>query len=301
MGTDDVARDMDTIRIALGEDQINYLGVSYGTLIGLRYAALFPASVRAMVLDGVDKPQSLTDWLRGQTTAFETQIDAVFARCPDGQQGCPPGGAAAAYDRVAAMVETTPLPAGKGGTLGPSELALGALLPTYDPTLSTTFFTGLTDALGGDGSRLRALFDAYAASVKFVGYAAVECTDAAHPVGSADYATFAHELEAISPRFGGAVANELLPCAFWAAPVHDITAPVTAPAAPPILVIGNTGDAATPYQQAVEVAQTLAHGRLLTFDSTGHAAYGRSTCAAAAEAAYFTDLTLPDDGTVCDK
>jgi hypothetical protein len=197
------------------------------------------------------------------------------------------------------MVEASPLPAGKSGELGPSELALAALLPTYDPSLNSVFFKGLSDALAGNGGRLKSLSDAYLSSVNFVGYAAVECTDSSHPVGAEAYAAFAHELEAISPRFGGSIANELLPCAFWPAPVHDITAPVTAPDAPPILVVGNTGDAATPYQQAVDVAKTLAHGRLLTFDSTGHAAYGRSQCAAAAEAAYFTDLTLPDDGTVC--
>ncbi len=68
---------------------------------------------------------------------------------------------------------------------------------------------------------------------------------------------------------------------------------------PPVLVVGNTGDAATPYKQAQSVAATLAHGRLLTFDATGHTALGRSPCIAAAEAAYFTDLTLPDVGTVC--
>jgi pimeloyl-ACP methyl ester carboxylesterase len=110
---------------------------------------------------------------------------------------------------------------------------------------------------------------------------------------------FAQELQALSPRFGGAIANELLPCAFWPAPVHNITGPVTAPGAPPILVIGTTGDAATPYQQAVDVAATLQRGRLLTFDGPGHAAYGKSTCAANAEAAYFVDLTLPPEGKIC--
>jgi hypothetical protein len=103
----------------------------------------------------------------------------------------------------------------------------------------------------------------------------------------------------LSPRFGGAIANELLPCAFWPAPVHSIVGPVTAPGAPPILVVGNTGDAATPYRQAVDVAATLQSSRLVTFDASGHAAYGKSTCVADAEATYFVDLTLPPEGKVC--
>jgi hypothetical protein len=74
---------------------------------------------------------------------------------------------------------------------------------------------------------------------------------------------------------------------------------VTAPGAPPILVVGTTGDSATPYQQAASVASTLQQGRLLTYRGTGHSAYGKSRCVDNAEAAFFVDLTLPDDGTIC--
>ncbi|HEX4821467.1 MAG TPA: alpha/beta hydrolase, partial [Acidimicrobiales bacterium] len=74
---------------------------------------------------------------------------------------------------------------------------------------------------------------------------------------------------------------------------------VTAPDAPAILVVGTTGDAATPYEQAVDVAKTLAHGRLITYQGNQHAAYGASTCVADAEAAYFVDLQLPPEGTIC--
>jgi pimeloyl-ACP methyl ester carboxylesterase len=299
LGTDDVVRDMDTIRQALGEDQLNYLGISYGTLLGLRYAALFPQQARAIVIDGVVDPnQDLRGFLRQQTIAFEKQITAIFDACPDGGRGCPPGGAAAGYDEVSRRVEVAPIPAGNG-ELGPSELATAALLPTYDPSAQPIFYEAITEALDGDGSAMLRLSTAYESSVKFTVYAAVECIDSPHPVGSDEYRAFAQELEALSPRFGGAIANELLPCAFWPAPVRSIVGPVTAPGAPPILVIGTTGDAATPYEQAVTVASTLESGRLLTFDGSGHAAFGKSSCAANAEAAYFVDLTLPPEGKVC--
>lgn len=300
LGTDDVVRDMDTIRQALGEDQINYLGISYGTLLGLRFAELFPQQARAIVIDGVvDPTQDFRAFLRQQTIAFDKQITAIFDSCPDGGEDCPPGGAAAAYDEVSRRVESAPIPGANRQMLGPSELVTAALIPTYEPSAQPLFYTALTQALEGDGSVMLRLSSAYENSVKYTLYAAVECIDSPHPVGSGEYRAFAQELEALSPRFGGAIANELLPCAFWPAPVHNIIGPVTAPGAPPILVIGTTGDAATPYQQAVDVAATLQNGRLLTFDGSGHAAYGKSTCAANTEAAYFVDLTLPPEGKIC--
>jgi pimeloyl-ACP methyl ester carboxylesterase len=300
LGTDDVVRDMNTIRQAIGENQISYLGLSYGTLLGLRYATLFPQQTRAIVLDGVvDPAQDLREFLRRQTIAFEKQIGAIFDACPDGGGGCPPGGAAAAYDEVARRVETAPIDGSNGQSLGPSELAIASLIPTYEPTTVPVFYDALARALDGDGSEMLRLTDAYERSVKYTIYAAVECIDSPHPVGAAEYQSFAAELEALSPRFGGAIANELLPCAFWPAPVRNIIGPVTAPGAPPILVIGSTGDAATPFEQAERVASTLENGRLLTFDGPGHTTLGHRDCAAAAEAAYFIDLTLPPEGTVC--
>ena len=243
IGTDDVARDMDTIRQALGEAQINYLGISYGTLIGLRYAALFPANARALTLDGVvDPTQDLETWLKQQTIAYEKQINAIFDSCPSGGRGCPPGRRCGRARRGRAHApRVSPLPGSNGRTLGPSELATAALIPTYDPSTVPIFFEALTKALNGDGSVMLSLATAYEGSVKYTLYAGVECIDSPHPVGSDAYRAFAQEVERLSPRFGGAIANELLPCAFWPAPVQSIVGPITAPGAPPILVIGNTG------------------------------------------------------------
>ena len=52
ISTANVARDLDRIRAAMGEDKLNYLGFSYGTFLGATYASLFPRNYRAMVLDG---------------------------------------------------------------------------------------------------------------------------------------------------------------------------------------------------------------------------------------------------------
>ena len=302
VGTDHAVRDMDTIRQALGDAQLNFLGISYGTLLGLRYAQLFPHNARAIAIDGViDPAQDFEEFLRQQTIAYDKQANIVFNECPDGGDGCPPGGAAAAYDQLAARVEAEPMPGTNGDSLGPSELVDAALIPTYDPAADTQFYDALTKALNSRPDPMLALTKVYQDSVDFALYASVECIDSPHPVGADAFRTFARELAGRSPRFGAAIANELLPCAFWSTPVRSVVGRIAAPDAPPMLVIGTTGDPATPYQQAVTVAKNLQHGRLLTFVGDRHAAYGASTCAADAEAAYFVDLQLPPEGTTCTK
>ena len=74
---------------------------------------------------------------------------------------------------------------------------------------------GLSDALAGDGGQLYSMADNYRAFGAFTQYAAVVCVDSPHPVGAAEFRSFVAGVETISPRFGAAVANELLTCAFW--------------------------------------------------------------------------------------
>ncbi|HEX4818559.1 MAG TPA: alpha/beta hydrolase [Acidimicrobiales bacterium] len=302
MGTDNTVRDMDTIRRALGDAQFNFLGISYGSLLGLRYAQLFPHTIRAITIDGVvDPTQDFATGLRQQTIAFEKQTGAILDGCPDGGDGCPPGGARAAYDELARRVEQAPIDGSNGLSLGPTELADAALITTYVPSAVSLFYAALSSGLNGRAGPMLQLTNAYRTSVDFPTYTAVECTDSPHPVGADAYHAFAQELIGVSSRFGGTVANELLPCAYWSTPIDSIVGPVTAPDAPPMLVVGTTGDAATPYQQAVDVAHTLAHGRLITYQGNQHAAYGASACVADAEAAYFVDLQLPPEGTTCNN
>jgi hypothetical protein len=109
----------------------------------------------------------------------------------------------------------------------------------------------------------------------------------------------AQRLAAISPRFGAAVANEVRACAYWPVPATETTDPVHAPGAPPIVVIGNRGDVATPYASAQKVAGMLEHGVLITYDGEGHTSYTKSPCVDAAVDAYLTDATVPAAGLEC--
>src|SRR5262249_46868090 len=155
-------------------------------------------NARAVVLDGVvDPTQGFTQFLKGQAAAFDAALNAVFDACGSDSR-CPPGGARAAYDRLAAQVETRPIPTRTGETLGPAELPVAALIPTYDPSAAPIFYRGLSDALNGDGSTLMSLFNSYERAGSYPAYAGVECTDSPHPEGADAYQAFATEMIAIS-------------------------------------------------------------------------------------------------------
>jgi pimeloyl-ACP methyl ester carboxylesterase len=297
IGTDDTARDLEAIRLAVGDPKLTYFGFSYGTFIGERYLALFPTHVRAIVLDGVVNPtEGLEGLLRGQTTAMTAAIRRAFASCST-QAACPLADPAATYDQVRARVERRPLPTG-GGTLGPAELATGAIYATYDPGLWPSLNRAVAAASRGDGGPMERLADGYYDLGDWTAYAGITCSDSPHPTGADAYRRFVDGLRATSPEFGGPIGNEMLPCAFW--PVsRPVTGPVTGAGSPPILVVGNKGDAATPYDDAVFVAGMLADGHLLSYDGEGHTSYGRDQCVDDAIHAYLIDLTVPPEDPQC--
>ena len=300
LGTDDTARDLEAIRIALAEPKLNYYGFSYGTYIGERYLALFPTHVRALVLDGVVNPtQGLVGLLTGQTRSMTAAIGRAFDQCKN-SGSCPVADPAAAYDQVKSTVERSPLPTGGSRPLGPSELATGAIYATYDPQLWSSLDKAVAQAAKGKGKAMSDLADGYYDFGDWTAYADITCIDSAHPQGQADYQKFVESLRAISPDFGGPIGNEMLPCAYWPTPTQAHTGPIAAAASPDILVVGNTGDAATPYDDAVAVSKMLAHGHLLTYRGEGHTAYGRDDCTDAAIHKYLIDLTVPDPEPRCD-
>ena len=300
LATTEVARDLEAIRRALDDGPLNFLGYSYGTHIGQMYAELFPGEVRAMVLDGVVDPRlGFEDFLIGQTVAFDAAFDRAIERCRSvGVEVCGVADLGAAYDEVLASVDTAPL-AGAGGPVGPGELATAAIQTTYSPDGWQNLGPALADALAGDGSTLRSLADAYFDFGGYASYAAVVCTDSPPPADTEAFAEFADRARERSRRFGGAVANEMLPCATWPVEATGRPGPLRAPDAPPILVVGNTGDAATPYENAVTVAETLESGVLVTVDMEGHTAYGWNRCATEVIEAYLIELAVPASDPRC--
>ena len=299
VATEDTVQDLDRLRQAVGDDQLTYLGFSYGTAIGLRYADRYPERVRAMVLDGVvDPTQDLEQLLTDQALAFETAVDQAFATCA-ASTTCPLADPAAAFDRLRAAVEVTPIPAAGQEPIGPTALAYAALSSAYDPSRADVLVAALAAAEAGNGASLRKLADLYWSSTSYSEYASVVCTDNPHPVGADDFRAMTERMTEAAPRFGAAVANEMLPCAFWEAPVTGEPGVVIAEGAAPILVVGNTGDAATPYVAAERVADALDSGVLLTYRGTGHTSFNSDGCVRDVVRAYLVDLVVPPPGTEC--
>jgi pimeloyl-ACP methyl ester carboxylesterase len=292
--TTSVARDLDLLRQAVGDEQLHYYGFSYGTLIGLVYADLLPDRIGHMVLDGVvDPTHSLPDLLRQQTSAFDGLFVRLDAACAS--LTCPDGGITATYDRVLAVLEAE----GPVGEVGPAELESASLLALYDESLWPVYARALTEADQGDHQTLELLSDSFVSGVDFATYAAVECIDTPHPEGAEAWDAFARELEGLSSRFGPAVANELRACAYWPVPFGDTREPVRAEGAAPIVVIGSTDDPATPLENAERVAAGLADGRLVTVDGAFHTSYSSSPCVQQLVADYLGDGGPPGPSTRC--
>jgi pimeloyl-ACP methyl ester carboxylesterase len=312
VSTEDVARDMDLLRAAVGDDKLTYLGFSWGTLLGATYADLFPDRIRAMALDGAIDPALPLDRVRGdQAVGFETALAHFLADCA-GRPSCAfhgAGGTRKAFDRLMADIEAHPLPSMRPNdrrTVGPG-LAWAAVLGSL---YSEGSWPGLEVALAlgqrGDGSGFLAMSDPFHGRDEhgsyrnlIDAYAANTCADYPAPDDVAAYTELADRFRATAPHFADYTAYNDLVCAFWPVPSRHTPHAVTAPGAPPIVVIGTTSDPATPYAWAVSLAKELSSGVLVQHRGEGHTSFGTSLCVERVVEAYLVDLTVPRDGLSC--
>jgi pimeloyl-ACP methyl ester carboxylesterase len=312
LSTDAVARDLDLIRAALGEDRLTYLGFSYGTFLGTVYASLYPDRIRAFVLDGaVDATLDTEAQLTEQATGFEQALDRFLADCAK-RPACSfheGGNTAAAFDALMERIDDSALPAvatRDSRPVGPGEAFNAMVVAMYDKSLWDALAQGLALAERGDGSILLLLSDALTERQPDGSYGslipvlnATNCLDYPAPTDVAFYDGLAMRLEQKAPRFGEAFGYSFT-CAFWPIRSERSLDPIAATGAPPLLVVGSTGDPATPYEWSVKLAAQLESGVLLTRDGEGHTAYGgTSACIDGAVDAYLIDLSVPKDGTVC--
>lgn len=306
--TADAARQLDKVRAALGDARLTYLGFSYGTLLGATYAAMFPTHVRAMVLDGaLDPSLAPLPALEAQAAAVDRQFGTFAAACraaPDcpWRPGADPAGALLA---LVARSRARPLPAGSGRVAGPAEVLYGVADALYSPSSWPVLEQALADAGRGRGDGLVALFDAYvergpdgAWSTTTESEVAVNCTDVAPPT-LAQVQAAADASLATAPLFGPLDLDAEATCAVWPAAATGPASPLHAPGAPPIVVVGSTGDPITPYAWARSLAAQLGTATLLTRVGDGHTAYGASGCVRAAVDRYLLTTTPPPPGTTC--
>lgn len=299
LGSWEVVRDLEVIRRALGEETLSFVGLSYGTLLGLLWAEAYPGSVRALVLDGVVDPGAVHGATsEDQVVAVERTMAAIDAACA-ADPACPlaaSGGVLAGYDELARRVEAG---AAGGSGVGPTQLAYAALSATYGQDRWTELWRAIATGLGGDLRGVVEMARWFEGLVAYVPFALVTCLDAPHPTDPEAWQRAAERAARTSPRFGATMANELLPCAWWPASAHHRPHRVTAPGTPTVLVVGSTGDVATPFAQAERVADDLEAGHLLSVDLEGHIALGDSACADAAITRYLVDLVVPPVGARC--
>ncbi len=317
MSTEDVVRDMDVLRQALGEARLTYFGASYGTDIGAKYADLFPTHVGRMVLDGaVDPSQSNEQAALSQAKGFETALRAYVKSCLS-QSDCPLGtsadaagvdaGAKKIHDFIAAT-EQQPLQTGTSRELTSGLALTGVIEALYSQQLWSPLTQGLTQALDqGNGSILLQLSDLYSerGADGYTGnllsvLQAVTCLDDDESIPVQQVPSHFAEFEKASPTFGETFAYNLTSCATW--PVHsgNRAAPVSAKGAAPIVVIGTTRDPATPYAQAVSLAEQLDSGVLISRDGDGHTGFNQgNSCVDGAVQRYLLAGTVPKNGLRC--
>jgi len=310
VGTRDSARDLDVLRGVLGDARLNFLGKSYGTYLGAIYAEMFPDRVGRLVLDGVVDPAADAAALaRSQAIGFERALASFVDDCLR-RRGCPlSGDRTHALGQVSGILDAadrTPL---RGTRPVTQSLALlGMAYSMYDPALWPVLREALAQAINGNGSTLLLLADFYLNRNAKGHYTtngndamyAVTCLDRGETTDLAALRARASAFDAVAPRFGAYLAWGFLPCAYWSVPPEGKAAPIQAPGAGPILVVGTTRDPATPYAFAKNLAAELDSGRLLTYDGDGHTAYKEgSGCIDDAVDAYLVDGKLPDEGTRC--
>ncbi len=306
LGTQYVARDLEELRRALGGAKLTYLGLSYGTYLGEVYASLYPGNIRAMVLDGVVNPTlPLLTESEQQATAFEGDLEDFETGCA---KGCGfPSTPASTITQVLAKSAGDPLRV-NGRPLTRGEALTGILTYLYEPAedrdLESALANALTEAANGNGSLLLGFADDYVGRQRNGTYSpaaeaniAIACGDNTVPAALSTYVSEAQRMNEIDPVFGADVVLGLLVCAYW--PYHPIRTPFPTVDTAPLLLVGATGDPATPYAWAQGALPFFPGSVLLTRRGDGHVSFGKSDCADSYEAAYLTHLSLPPPGTVC--
>jgi pimeloyl-ACP methyl ester carboxylesterase len=308
--TVNTARDMDRIRQALGVSTVSFYGLSYGTVLGTVYADLFPHRLRAMVLDGaVDIDASLATQAAEEAPAAEASLDHLLATCA-ADPACPLGPDPTAYfTRLSASITAHPLPAPGGGDDVPvtvGDLDTATLLALSVTGFIPAYERALVSAVAGDGAPLRSLALEFVLDIDGAPLVdaqwAIVCNDTVDHTGPRAAGTLARSLAARWPLIGGyAVTYNLGGCVTWPdgrQPVSD-SHPT---GAPPVLVIGNTGDPNTPLVGGRHLAALYPRASLLTWVGWGHTwllSGSSDPCVQTAVSRYLSGGGLPPAGTVC--
>lgn len=311
VATSDTVADLDMLRAIAGDAQLNYLGFSYGTYIGARYADAYPGNVGRLVLDGaMDPGATMSDVVREQTRGFELALRAYVTDCLT-RSNCPlTGPADQAMDQISGlldMVDKSPI-TGEDGRLVTANTLLTAIITPLYAQSNWGYLDQLFVSVANGGAEVAlALADTYYdrengqyISNSTEAFSAINCLD--YPERNVDVDRMrseAAELAKIAPTIGRFQGFGDISCAEWPVRAKTDRGPVSAEGAAPILVVGTTGDPATPYRWAESLAEQLDSGVLLTYEGEGHTAYGESNCVDDVINTYLLTGKAPEAAVTC--
>ncbi|WP_030912450.1 alpha/beta hydrolase [Streptomyces sp. NRRL F-5126] len=315
VGTTEAARDMDLMRQVLGDKKLYYFGISYGTELGGVYAHLFPTHVGRAVFDGVvDPTQDSLQGALGQAKGFQLALDNFAKDCIARGDACHlPGSTPKEVEQPIVdlfhKLDAHPIPGIGSRKLTQTEAANGVVEALYSKDFWPLLEQGIEEAYGGSGQLLLALSDSLNGRDQHGRYsntqaanAAVNCLDSKERFGLARTQQDLAEFRKASPVFGDLLGWGMLSCSKWPVAGRWTHPDVSAPGSAPILVVGNTGDPATPYEGAKAMEKALGKGVAveLTYKGQGHGAYDSgNACVQRTVNTYLLDGKLPAAGTVC--
>jgi pimeloyl-ACP methyl ester carboxylesterase len=320
VGTDNVARDLDAIRDALGDSKLTFLGYSYGTRMGAAYAEAFPKNVRAMILDGaidpnVDPVESDLRQAKGFQDAFDNYAKDC-AKSPTCPLGTDPAKAVDVYhDLVYPMVDkNNPTRGISMRTKDPrglsySDAIIGTIMALYSPAFWHNLTSALTEMKHHHGDVMLQLADLYMRRDKHGHYSnstdarvAINCVDQPPVTDRAKVIDEDRRSRELAPfmNYGKYTGDApLATCAFWPVPPTSKPHSVSVANLTQTLVVSTTHDPATPYQAGVDLSNQL-KGGLLTYDGTQHTVvFQGNSCIDDYATAYLVSGTVPSKGAKC--
>jgi pimeloyl-ACP methyl ester carboxylesterase len=311
--TENTARDMDAIRAAFGDEQLSYLGASYGTYLGAAYATMFPDRVRAMVLDSVVEPKGDTDeqQLGTQLVGFEGAFDHWAAWC-ETTSACDfkTADVGARWDALRQQLDDSPITDSDGRIANNTTMLVATQSALYSESDWPVLGQALANAEDGKAAGMLALADALngrnddgSFTTLYQSFSVIECASGIAARRPADPGALLGTLQAEAPRFAknytvADLSANADSCDKLVGPVEPIDVSYTG--AGPIVLVAGDNDPATPIRWATKMLGELgSKARMVTYTGEGHGQLLSSTCIADIEGAVLADLTLPQPDAVC--
>jgi pimeloyl-ACP methyl ester carboxylesterase len=302
------AQDINSLRLALGEEKVSFFGFSYGSELGTTWATMFPETVRAIVVDGaVDPNASSIQEGMNQAKGFEGQLAAFLKQCSE-KTTCAfhnGGNAEAAFDKLVIDIDSKPLEVSKDRT----PVTQGVLFTAVAQAMYSDYYwpqlsEALNDAQLGDGKGILQLYDDYyqrntdgTYGNELEAFLAISCLDDPGATSTEEVDSHIEEFIAAAPRLGGNFAYGYS-CALWPVKQADRVT-ITGKSAGPIVVVGTTGDPATPLSSTRKMALGLEQGILIVVDANQHTGYGANNCVVNAVDDYLIKLIVPANELTC--